>query len=75
MTDVDLYRAMKLTMLSSIRCSVLLARLARNFGRPVRYHGHRPHEPANYCMVCEEEVGGRKIINLIFYIIFIFYLF
>merc|ERR1711874_58081 len=55
-TDVDLYRAMKLTMLSSIRISVLLARLARDFGIPVKYHGHKPHEPANYCMVCEEEV-------------------
>ena len=39
--DVDLYQAMKLTMLSSIRTSVLLTRLSRNFGRPVRSTTHK----------------------------------
>jgi len=35
---------------------VLMKQFALQNNIPVRFHGHGPNEPVNYCMVCEEEV-------------------
>jgi len=55
-SDPALFRALKTTMLRSITKSVLMKQYALENNIPVRFHGHRPNEPVNYCMVCEEEV-------------------
>ncbi len=55
-TDVQLYRAMKTTMMRSLRQSTLMKMYALERDVPVRFHGHGLNEPVNYCMVCEEEV-------------------
>ena len=36
---------------------------------PVRFHGHGPNEPVNYCMVCEEEVSKMICMFLVLIII------
>jgi hypothetical protein len=61
-TDVQLYRAMKTTMMRSLRQSTLMKMYALERDVPVRFHGHGLNEPVNYCMVCEEEV--RPQINM-----------
>jgi len=55
-SDTNLFIAMKTTMMRSIRQSVLMKQYALENDIPVRFHGHGPNEPVNYCMVCEEEV-------------------
>lgn len=55
-TDVNLYRAMKTTMMRSLRQSTLMKIYALERDVPVRFHGHGLNEPVNYCMMCEEEV-------------------
>jgi histone demethylase len=55
-SDPELYIAMKTTLMRSIRQSVLMKQYALENDIPVRFHGHSPNEPVNYCMVCEEEV-------------------
>jgi len=54
--DSALFCAMKRTLLSSIRTSVLKKLYAKKCNIPVKFHGHKDGEPVNYCMVCEEEV-------------------
>jgi len=53
--DSALFCAMKLTLLSSIRTSVLKKLYAKKCNIPIKFHGHKEGEPVNYCMVCEEE--------------------
>jgi len=55
-SDPDLYIAMKTTLMRSLQQSVLMKQFALKNDIPVRFHGHGPNEPVNYCMVCEEEV-------------------
>ena len=55
-SDPDLYRVMKTTMMRSLQQSVLMKQYALENNIPIRFHGHGPNEPVNYCMVCEEEV-------------------
>lgn len=55
-SDPGLYKAMKTTLMRSLRQSVLMKLFAVENNIPVRFHGHGPNEPVNYCMVCEEEV-------------------
>jgi len=47
---------MKTTMMRSLQQAVLLKQFALENNIPIRFHGHGPNEPVNYCMVCEEEV-------------------
>ena len=56
-TDVNLFHAMKTTMMRSLRQSTLMKMYALERDVPVRFHGHGLNEPVNYCMVCEEEVS------------------
>merc|ERR1712137_261173 len=55
-TDVSLYELLKRTMLRSLRQTVLMRMFAQEKSVPIRFHGHKPNEPVNYCMICEEEV-------------------
>ena len=55
-SDPDLYVAMKTTLMRSLQQSVLMKQFALQRNIPVRFHGHGPNEPVNYCLVCEEEV-------------------
>jgi len=55
-SDVELFKMMKRTLMRSIRQSVLMKQYALENDIPVRFHGHGHNEPVNYCMVCEEEV-------------------
>ena len=55
-TDLDLYEAMKKTMMRSMRSSVLMKMFAMEKNIPIRFHGRGLDEPTNYCMICEEEV-------------------
>lgn len=55
-TDINLYNAMKRTMLQSIKQTVLMQMFAAERDIPIRFHGHGMNEPVNYCMICEEEV-------------------
>jgi len=55
-SDHDLFRVMKTTLMRSLEQSVLMKQFALKNNIPVRFHGHGPNEPVNYCMVCEEEV-------------------
>ena len=48
---------MKTTMMRSLQQSVLMKQFALKNDIPVRFHGHGPNEPVNYCLVCEEEVS------------------
>jgi len=54
--DPELFIAMKTTLMCSLRQSVLMRQYALENDIPIRFHGHQPNEPVNYCMVCEEEV-------------------
>lgn len=56
-SDQELYVAMKTTLMRSIRQSVLVKQYALENDIPIRFHGHGPNEPVNYCMVCEEEAS------------------
>ena len=49
---------MKTTLMRSLQQSVLMKQFALKNDIPVRFHGHGPNEPVNYCLVCEEEVSG-----------------
>jgi hypothetical protein len=60
-TDVNLYQAMKTTMMRSLRQSTLMKMFALERDVPVRFHGHGTNEPVNYCMVCEEEVNKPTV--------------
>ena len=55
-TDFELFHSMKRTMMRSLRQTVLMRLFAEEQGVPIRFHGHKPNEPVNYCMICEEEV-------------------
>jgi hypothetical protein len=59
-SEQELYAVMKMTLQRSLRQSVLMRQYALENDIPIRFHGHGPNEPVNYCMVCEEEVRGRK---------------
>ena len=56
-SDPDLYISMKTTLMRSLQQSVLMKQFALKNDIPVRFHGHGPNEPVNYCLVCEEEVS------------------
>ena len=58
-TDVSLYELLKRTMLRSLRQTVLMRMFAQEKSVPIRFHGHKPNEPVNYCMICEEEVREK----------------
>ena len=62
-SDPDLYIAMKTTLMRSLQQSVLMKQFALENNIPVRFHGHGPNEPVNYCMVCEEEVRYYNCFN------------
>lgn len=64
-TDVDLYHAMKRTMMRSLRQTVLMRSFAQESNVPIRFHGHGPNEPVNYCMLCEEEVINIFLIGFV----------
>ena len=49
---------MKTTLMRSLQQSVLMKQFALKNDIPVRFHGHGPNEPVNYCLVCEEEVSA-----------------
>ena len=51
--------------MKSMQQSVLMKQFALENNIPVRFHGHGPNEPVNYCMVCEEEV--KYAFSLLFY--------
>ena len=70
-SDVELFIAMKTTLMRSIRQSVLMRQYALENDIPIRFHGHGPNEPVNYCMVCEEEVSKQVIIFKCFNITFL----
>ena len=55
-TDVNLYHAMKRTMMRSIRQSVFMKKFATEKNVPIKFHGRGTNDPVNYCMICEEEV-------------------
>ena len=48
---------MKRTLMRSLQQSVLMKQFALKNDIPVRFHGHGPNEPVNYCLLCEEEVS------------------
>ena len=56
-SDPDLYISMKTTLMQSLMQSVMKQFALKN-DIPVRFHGHGPNEPVNYCLVCEEEVSA-----------------
>ena len=70
-SDAELFIAMKTTLMRSIRQSVLMRQYALENDIPIRFHGHGPNEPVNYCMVCEEEVSKQVIIFKHFNITFL----
>ena len=71
-TDVNLFHAMKTTMMRSLRQSTLMKMYALERDVPVRFHGHGLNEPVNYCMVCEEEVSLVSLVPILPCIICVF---
>lgn len=55
-SDVNLFLAMKRTMMHTLRQTALMRKFAMKMNVPIRYHGRGPNDPVNYCMICEEEV-------------------
>ena len=61
--DSVMYEDMRRTLQQSIRKVVQGLNFVRSKGCKVRFHGHRAHESAHYCGICEEEVFNVLLIR------------
>ena len=63
LSNEKLFWQIKYTLMQSIRQTVQTLNLARSKGLKIRFHGHRSHESAHYCGVCDEEVFNVLLIK------------
>ena len=61
--DSVLYTDLRNTLQQSIRQIVQTLNFVRSKGCKVRFHGHKQHESAHYCGICEEEVFNVLLIR------------
>ena len=62
-TEPNVYNDIRKTLQQSIRQIVQTLNFVRSKGCKVRFHGHRQHESAHYCGICEEEVFNVLLIR------------
>jgi len=63
LSDANLFWQIKRSLMHSIRRIVQSLNFVKSRGVPVRFHGHRSHESAHYCGVCDEEVFNVLLIK------------
>jgi len=63
LSNVQLLEGIRHALMHSLRRIIQTLRFVRSKGVKVKFHGHRSHESAHYCGICDEEVFNVLLIK------------